>query len=343
MKKIYCFVLVSILLLSQSSLLNPSLQVFSQELQKTQESPELAEAVSLSETVRKLVKEKKYKEALPLARRALEIRERLLPASDLRIEASLTYLGDVYLAMRDYGDAKKTYQLLLQKQGQRLGTSGGNLSPTLDRICIVNFRERNYDQAEQTCKRSLAIKELSLGPNHADVANSLFMLAEQHRSRGNADLAAPLYLRALSIYGELSAERSPRFEQVYDGFTCLCHQTQKPELFEQLKSIDKRYPAIPKDPAVQKEDRILNGRALSLPKPDYPPEARRNGEEGMVLVKVMVDETGKVISAYDMCQGPPAISYSSVKAAKSARFAPTKLSGIPIKTHGYLYYRFVIR
>src|SRR5688572_17930094 len=42
---------------------------------------------------------------------------------------------------------------------------------------------------------------------------------------------------------------------------------------------------------------ILNGKAISLPHPQYPAEARAAGIEGTVLVDVVIDESGAVISA----------------------------------------------
>lgn len=81
--------------------------------------------------------------------------------------------------------------------------------------------------------------------------------------------------------------------------------------------------------------------AISLPKPDYPKEARERYLAGTVVVKVESDETGKVISAKDMCKGPPYLSQSSVASALKARFTPTKLSGMPVKVKGVIQYRFV--
>lgn len=335
--------LVSIFFLTQLSLLTPSLHGFSQEPPKTSQSTELAEAEPLIENARKLFKEGKHKDALPLAKRALEIRERLLPANDPRIEASLFYVGDIQMALGEYRDARETFQQLLQKQERRLGTGAGNLAPTLDRLCVVNFSDRSYGKAEDACKRSLAIKEVSLGPKHPDVAHSLFMLAEQYRLRGDSERAAPFYSRALLIYGELPKEYSPKYQQVREGFVCLCHETKKHAFFKELETIDKKFAPPITDPTVQTENRILNGKAISLPRPEYSSAARSRGEQGMVLVKVMIDETGKVISAVDMCQGPPALSYESVKAAKLARFSPTKLSGMPVKVQGYITYNFQVR
>jgi len=53
--------------------------------QSTQESPELKEATELTERATKLLNEGKADEAIPLAKRALQIREKLLPPTDLKI------------------------------------------------------------------------------------------------------------------------------------------------------------------------------------------------------------------------------------------------------------------
>src|SRR6185437_14858168 len=105
---------------------------------------------------------------------------------------------------------------------------------------------------------------------------------------------------------------------------------RKPELFEELHAIWKQY-AGP-EAAVQPEPgAVLNGRALSLPRPYYPDGARARGLAGLIVVKVTIDESGKVIGAKDMCQGPPYLSESAVGAAWKARFTPTKLHGQPVK------------
>ena len=88
---------------------------------------------------------------------------------------------------------------------------------------------------------------------------------------------------------------------------------------------------------------VLNGRALVLAKPDYPREARDLNLEGIVIVQVEIDEKGNVTSAKDLCQGPPYLSESSVKAAFQARFSPTTVSGVPVKAKGVITYNFVRR
>lgn len=84
---------------------------------------------------------------------------------------------------------------------------------------------------------------------------------------------------------------------------------------------------------------VLNGSAISLPAPIYPESARRMRVSGTVTVEVVIDETGKVISA-KAGSGHAALTDAAVQAALRARFSPTKLSGQPVKVSGLINYKF---
>lgn len=84
---------------------------------------------------------------------------------------------------------------------------------------------------------------------------------------------------------------------------------------------------------------VLNGKAISLPKPPYPPVARAAKASGTVVVQVLVDENGNVINAVAI-SGHPLLKAACVAAARSARFSPTKLSGQPVKVSGVINYSF---
>ena len=85
---------------------------------------------------------------------------------------------------------------------------------------------------------------------------------------------------------------------------------------------------------------VLNGKAISLPKPAYPAIARQAHASGTVVVQVTIDENGNVISARAV-SGHPLLQAVSVGAARGARFSPTKLSGQPVKVTGVITYNFV--
>ena len=61
---------------------------------------------------------------------------------------------------------------------------------------------------------------------------------------------------------------------------------------------------------------------------------------GTVMVQVVVDEDGKVISA-NAVSGHPLLKQAAVQAAYGARFTPTKLSGQTVKVSGQIAYNFV--
>jgi periplasmic protein TonB len=85
---------------------------------------------------------------------------------------------------------------------------------------------------------------------------------------------------------------------------------------------------------------VLNGKAISLPKPGYPPIARAAHASGTVVVQVLIDENGNVVSA-SAVSGHPLLIQAAVSAARSAKFSPTKLSGQPVKVTGVIQYNFV--
>jgi TonB family protein len=85
---------------------------------------------------------------------------------------------------------------------------------------------------------------------------------------------------------------------------------------------------------------ILNGHAISLPKPEYPAIARAAGAEGTVTVAVVIDEQGNVISAKAVF-GHPLLQSAAVNASREAKFAPTRLQGEPVRVKGMITYNFV--
>src|SRR5690349_9308180 len=98
--------------------------------------------------------------------------------------------------------------------------------------------------------------------------------------------------------------------------------------------------AKPTPPRAPISGGVLNGKAISLPKPAYPPIARAAHAAGTVVVQVLIDENGSVVSAHAV-SGHPLLQAAAVGAAKQARFSPTKLSGQPVKVTGVIQYNFV--
>lgn len=85
---------------------------------------------------------------------------------------------------------------------------------------------------------------------------------------------------------------------------------------------------------------VLNGKAISLPKPTYPQIARAAQASGTVVVQITIDENGNVMSATAI-SGHPLLKASAVEAAYGAKFTPTLLEGMPVKVTGTINYNFL--
>lgn len=86
---------------------------------------------------------------------------------------------------------------------------------------------------------------------------------------------------------------------------------------------------------------VLNGKAISKPSPAYPEAAKAQRASGVVTVQIAIDEEGKVVSAVAV-SGHLLLLEAAVKAARQARFLPTRLSGQPVKVVGVVTYNFEI-
>ena len=326
MKRFLCLLLTSLLVSST---------VISQS---SPEPPELKEATDLTNAAIKLFKEQKFDEALANVKRALEIRERLLPRTDPRVSNSLNHVGDLYIATRDYDNARKIFERLLLIQEERFGPTDVNLAVTFDRLAVLYNREGKTDKAEAFYQRALAVREKAFGPENIKVADALYALGQFYRSRRQFDRSLLNYKRSLLIYGQANGVTSAEFVRVSTGLSCLGYESNNSAIHKELEAIQKQFtPDLPPSPPMK----MLNGSAVYLAKPEYPMRARELRLAGTVVIHVEIDEQGKVISAKDVCQGLPYLGESSVRAALQSRFTPTKLSGVPVRVKGVIQYNFV--
>lgn len=87
----------------------------------------------------------------------------------------------------------------------------------------------------------------------------------------------------------------------------------------------------------------INGRAISLVKPDFPETAVAAAADGAaVSLKVVVDEDGNVISATCSLNCHPMLKDAAELAAATSKFAPLIVDGKAVKYDGILLYTFVI-
>ena len=69
---------------------------------------------------------------------------------------------------------------------------------------------------------------------------------------------------------------------------------------------------------------------VEAPQPRYPPESRRSGEEGLVVLRVLINESGAVARVdIEHSSGHSRLDDAACQAVKRARFRPYVENGVP--------------
>ena len=323
------------------SVLNPS-GGFAQQAQnrpEPPEAPELAEARQLSQRVVALAAEKKYDEAIPLARRAVEIREKRLGRDHPLVGDALENLAYLYQVKGKYSQAESLYKRRLSIAEQAYGHDSLRLTATLGQLGWLSYALGDNTQAAELFGRALLITEKALGPAHSDTANALLNLGQFYERSAQYPRALAFYRRALDINEK---KLGPEHEDVRALLRkCACAlrldgKAQEAEEFERRSQVRE-------DPErnTRVSGSVLQGHATKRVQPDYPVDAKKARLAGSVVVEVTVDEAGRVINARAIC-GPGLLIGAAVAAAREWVFSPTQLSGVPVKVIGTITFNFTL-
>jgi TonB family protein len=145
----------------------------------------------------------------------------------------------------------------------------------------------------------------------------------------------------------LTKHSDPRFGETTYRLTNINRSEPAHELFEVPADYTVKAPPGPSGmgrtgPVEGLSGGVLNGKAITLPSPEYPAVARAAKASGNVTVEVTIDEEGNVISARSV-SGHPLLQSAAATAARQAKFSPTKMNGQAVKVTGVLVYAFAVQ
>jgi TonB family protein len=332
------FQLLVLILLPVSGFSSPSVAQ-----NQSAESAELAEAKKLSIEIVRLYNDGKYDEAIPLAKRAVELKEKALGKANPSLADSLNNLGALYMAKKDYSNANAAYTRSLSIYEKAQGKESSALCVIFDKLAWIRYALGGNSEAQEMLELSLSIKEKTFGKESGDVGQGLVYLAQFYEKQGKYDKAIPFYQRAVDVLDKIGA--ADTFQAEIAG-KCACtmklnKQTKEAEEFEK-----RAFAKLLKTGEIPKKTEgafggVLAGRAIFRQEPVYPPGARQAHVSGSVVVQVTVDESGKVTNARTLC-GHDYFAKVSEEAALQWRFSPTLLQGQPVKVIGTITFNFTI-
>jgi TonB family protein len=183
----------------------------------------------------------------------------------------------------------------------------------------------------------------SKGKGVPETKNNKFPIVETYREQIDGKFWFPTYAYADDdLVFDNGTDLRIRLRVKYSDFKVGRGKVTITEI-DEVKPSDK-ITETPTSPEAQRpagpiEGGILNSKALELPEPIYPAAARKIHAAGQVQVRVLVDETGRVMTA-DAIFGPETLRMAAIDAARKARFAPVVIAGSAVKVSGLITYDF---
>lgn len=197
------------------------------------------------------------------------------------------------------------------------------------------FAER-YKDARVSYEKALEIAEEKNGKESKESFFPVLNLANYFARLKKIKLAHQYYLWSYKLAYKHFAHGGREILQIQDSMVCLLTGVATDRQSKDFKTALRKQSGRSDS---NNAGSVLNGKALFLPKPAYPTEAK-NRLSGIVAVRVLIDEQGNVIEARAVC-GNPILVDPSVKAAYGAKFSPTFLSNKAVKVPGIIIYRFI--
>ncbi|CAF0727037.1 unnamed protein product [Adineta steineri] len=140
-----------------------------------------------------------FDQAIGYYEKALEIREKILPANDHSLAISYDNIGGVYNNMGKYSKALSFYEKAREIFEKTLPADHPDLGTSYNNIGWVYGNMGEYSKARSFFEEALGIWEKTLPENHPDLAKSYHNLGSVYDSMGEYSKALSFFEKALGI------------------------------------------------------------------------------------------------------------------------------------------------
>ena len=142
----------------------------------TERERALHDANKLDEESKRLSHAGKYDESLPLAERALQLRERLLGPDHLDVADSLNDLALLHWERGEYTKAEPLFQRVVAICEKLRGAEHPDVATALSNLAVLYSDQGEHAKAEPLLQRALTITEKAMGPEHSSARMERFLL-----------------------------------------------------------------------------------------------------------------------------------------------------------------------
>lgn len=136
-------------------------------------------------------------------------------SSDANDVETVLFRAKAAMEAGDYTNAQTLFERALRQRGETFGESSAAYAAALvDVARAYQATQKRSADAVALYRQALPIQEATLGPDHPDVAATLYYLALDAHSRKQRDVAMPLYQRALEIRTKAFGTSDPRLAEL---------------------------------------------------------------------------------------------------------------------------------
>lgn len=217
---------------------------------------------------------------------------------------------------------------------------------------VALYNERHYDKALSIAKRVLKLRETALGADHFLVADALANVAELLYIRGLRTEAMKTYRRYFIVHDknrgvDTRDTRNVMISALNRNICLLLRplRTEKKDFeegFELQKRLYRLENGFDFDEAANypidklRAGGLLINRRISGPSPATP---RARHVVGALIMKIKVNEQGRVVAAKTIC-GDQFVIEASEEAILKTTYKPTTLAGKPVTVTALALYYF---
>jgi tetratricopeptide (TPR) repeat protein len=185
-----------------------------------------------------------YRQAKPIAERALVITEAALGANNPTVTAKRSNLGRILHDLGDLTGARLLFEQALAVDEATLGPNHPDVALDRNNLGLVLLDLGDLAGARSHLEQALAVDEMSLGPDHPRVATVRNNLGSLLLSVGDFDAAKSQYQRALTIAEAALGSEHPMVATVLNNLGRVLFNlgdlTQARALYARALAIDER-------------------------------------------------------------------------------------------------------
>lgn len=181
----------------------------------------LEEADALVAKTQQLNQEGRYREAIPLAKRAIQIREKRHGSEDPNTAVAINNLAELYRATGEYAEAEPLYQKAVAIFIAKFGPHDVRTTIPLGNLGMFYQMTGAMKKAEPLLERVVAIQEKNLGAEHALTGEATNNLANFYEVTGAYSRAESLYQQALAIQQKARGIEHPTTATTLDNLAGL--------------------------------------------------------------------------------------------------------------------------